>query len=42
MRETVEVCPKSPFYGIFKATGLDFGGISRIIRKKKVRVIALR
>jgi len=21
MRETVGVCPKSPFYGIFKATG---------------------
>jgi len=42
MRETVGVCPKSPFYGIFKATGLDFGGNNRIIRKKMFRVIALR
>jgi len=35
MRETVGVCPKSPFDGIFKAPWQDFGGISRIIRKKK-------
>jgi hypothetical protein len=28
MRETVEVCPKSPFYGIFKAKRLDVGEIS--------------
>jgi len=42
MRETVGVCPKSPFYSIFKATWLDFSGINRIIRKKMFRVIELR
>jgi hypothetical protein len=35
MRETVGVCPKSPVYGIFKATGLDFGGNIRKIARKR-------
>jgi hypothetical protein len=33
-RKTVEVCEKSPFYSIFKAKSLDFGGIGNNIRKK--------
>jgi len=34
MRETVEVCQKSPLYSIFKVKSVNFGGFSHKIRKK--------